>query len=117
VRDFHQRIVDDDGEVVRGGAVGADDDRIADDVVLKAHLAADKIGEDDVGSFGYAKTNGGLLTGGHPPRHLILRKIAARPGILHGTSGGHRRLTLRFELFHRAETVIGGAGTKELFRV
>ena len=32
VRDLHQRIVDDDGEVVGGAAVGADDHRIADDV-------------------------------------------------------------------------------------
>ena len=32
MRDRHPRVVDDDGEVVGGTAVGADDDRIADDV-------------------------------------------------------------------------------------
>ena len=48
MRHLHQRIVDDDGEVVGRHAVGADDHRIADDVGVEADVAADDVGEHDV---------------------------------------------------------------------
>ena len=53
----HQRIVDHDGEVVGGRAVGADDDRIADDVDGKPDVAPHHVLEDDVVVVGHPEAN------------------------------------------------------------
>ena len=45
VRHLHQRIVDHDGEVVGGPAVGSHQHRIADDLGVERHLAAHQVGE------------------------------------------------------------------------
>ena len=57
VRHLHQRIVHDDGEVVGGTAVGADEHRIADDVGAERHFAADEILERDVDVLGHAEAD------------------------------------------------------------
>ena len=47
VADLHGVVVGDDGEVVGGDAVGADDDEIADRLALKGHRPADEVLEGD----------------------------------------------------------------------
>ena len=69
MRHRHQRIVDDDGEVVGGRAVGAHDDRIADDVGVKPDVAADRVRERrSRGPSGTRKRIAGALARGEARR-------------------------------------------------
>jgi hypothetical protein len=52
-------------------AVGADDDRVADDVGVEADIAANRIGEDDVASLGHAEPDGRPLARRDPRRGLL----------------------------------------------
>jgi hypothetical protein len=70
MRHLHQRIVDDDGEVVGWMAVGADDDRVADDVGVEADIAAHRVGEDDVASSG--RGTGSPAARRRDPRRCLL---------------------------------------------
>ena len=117
MRHFHQRVVHDDGEVVCGGAVGAQDDGIADDIGLEPHLAADRVLEDDVAAVRYTKANGGMLAGSDSHLHLVVREVTAGARILHRTPVLDGRLPVRFELRRRAEAVVGGPGAEELLGV
>ena len=114
VRHFHQRIVDDDGEVVRGMAIGADDDGIANHVGLEPDVAAHRVGEHDVALFRHAKADGRTLAGRDARLGLLAHDATARAGVARRTPGGQRFLPLRLELRDGAEAVIGGAGVQEL---
>src|SRR5262249_25089689 len=96
----------DDRVVVGGVAVGADDHGIADDLALKAHLAADRVGEDDVVLVGHAKADRRTLASGHPRGGLRLRQPAAGAGVVGRASGRQGLLTLGLELRGRTEAVI-----------
>ena len=43
VRDGHVDVVDDDGEVIRRIAVGAEQNEVVDQIALELHVAADEI--------------------------------------------------------------------------
>src|SRR3954463_9540271 len=77
LRHLHQGIVDHHREVVRGCAVAAKDDRIADDVPRESHLAADDIREHDVASLRYPEADGRLLAAIDPRLRLLERDLAA----------------------------------------
>ena len=81
VRDLHQRIVHDHGEVVGGAAVGADQHRIADHVGAEGDLAADEILERDVDVLGHAEADDGALArrrcGAALPRARATRQVPA----------------------------------------
>ena len=68
----HQRIVDHDREVVGGRAVGADDDRIADDVGVKPHVAAHGVVEDDFAIVGHPEPDRRPLAGGDARLRLLV---------------------------------------------
>ena len=63
VRDLHQGIVDDDGEVVSRPAVGAQNDGVADGVGMKPHGPSNHVLEGDRAILWNAETNRGPLTG------------------------------------------------------
>ena len=117
VRDFHQRIVHDDGEVVGGRTVRPEKDGIADDVDGKPHLAAHQIGERQALPIGYSEANGGTLAGRQPPGCLIARQLTTGPCILHGATFRQRRLAICFELLGRAEAVVRRARVQEFLSV
>ena len=117
MRHPHQRIVHDDREVVRRVAVGADDHRIADDVGLKAHLAADEVGEGDVAILRHAKADRRPLAAGDARRRLLRRHAPARARILRRPAGGERLLSIGLELRGRAEAVVRRLAGKQLLRV
>ena len=105
VRHLHQRIVDDDGEVVGGRAVGADDDGIADDVGVKADVAADGVGEHDVAVVGHAEADGRTLAG-RDARRAPARGDSRRhvPGVARRPPGGERLLPVGLELLARSRS-------------
>ena len=59
-----------------GCAVGAEDDRVADDVGVEAHFAADDVGEDDVAILGDAEADRRPLARGDPLGRLFARQSA-----------------------------------------
>ena len=71
IRHLHQRIVDHDGEVVGGVAIGADDDRIADHICVEPDVAPHGVGEHDVAAFGHAEPDRRPLAGRDSRRRLI----------------------------------------------
>src|SRR5262249_2675158 len=113
----HQRIVDDDREVVGRVTVGADDHRIADDIGLEPHVAAHEVGEDDVGPRRDAKADRGTLAGRDARLRLLDAETAARAGVACRTSGRQRLLSIRLELRGRAEAVVRVLRGQELLRV
>ena len=117
MRDLHQRIVHDHGEVVRRRAVGANDHRIADHLGLKTDLAADGVGEDDLASLGHAKADRRPLARRNARAGLLAWYGAARAGIERRPPGLDRLPPLRLELRSRAEAVVRRVGVQQLFRV
>ena len=98
-------------------AVGADNDRVADDVGLKPHLAAHEVLESDLAILGHAEADRRPLAGGDAGVGLIARQPAARARVLRGTPFGERALTIGIELSDRAEAVIRVRGVQELLCV
>ncbi len=117
MRDLHQRVVDDDGKVVRGRAVGADDDRIADHVGLKPHVSAHRVGEDDVALLRHAEADRRTLARRDARGGGVARQAPARAGVARRTSVRDRVLTLGVELRRRAETVVRVVRAEQLLRV
>src|SRR5947199_8318988 len=77
MRNFHQRIVDNDGEVVRRMSVCADDDRVADDISGEPQFAANGIHKGHVAALGYAEANRGVFASGYARLRLLGREPAA----------------------------------------
>ena len=117
VRHLHQRIVDHDREVVLRAAVGADDDRIADDVGVEGHVAADEILERHVDVLGHAEADDGALAGVETAPGLIRRQVAAGAVVHRRTAGGEIRAAIVLELLRRAEAVVGLAAGEQLVGV
>ena len=109
VRDSHQRVVDDDREVVRGRAVRPQQYRIADDVRRDRHRAPHGVVETDISMVRDAEADDRALAG--------LQARARRRGFDPATSahvarrltGRERGLSIGLELFLAAETVVGAA--------
>ena len=76
MRDLHQRVVHDHREVVGGTAVGADQDRIADDVGAERDVAADEILERRRRG---ARARGSGRPRAPPPRPGAARRRAPAP--------------------------------------
>ena len=108
MRDLHQRIVHDDGEVVGGVTVGANDDRIADHVPREPDVAPHEVGEDDVAVLGNAEAYGRALARGDAGAGLLERDVAAGARVHRGAAGGDGRLPVGIELRDRAEAVVRG---------
>ena len=117
VRDRHQRIVDDDREVVRGRAAGSHDHGIADDIGLESHLAADGIGEDHLAMLGHEKPDRGPLARSDPLLGVRAHDLPAPARVPYGPEGGHVRGTVGLELRWRAEAAVRLAGAQELLGV
>ena len=117
MRHFHQGIVDDDREVVRGMSVSAHDDRIADDFRVEPHLAAHEVGEDHFLVGRDAKADGGMLAGVDARLCVLGAEVAAGPLILGRPAGGERLLALGLELLAGAEAVICLPARQQLLRV
>ena len=106
MRHPHQPIVDDDGEVVGGMAVGSQQHLIADDVGVKADLAAHEIGEHDLAVLGRAEADGRRLSGLHAPLRFGRIDLRAAARIFRRQIVRERLFALGFELLGRAEAVI-----------
>ena len=117
MRNRHQRIVHDDGEVVGGRALGAHDHGIADDVGVEPDVAANGVAERDVAILGHAKANGRPLARGDARVCGFARELPARAGIAGGPAFGERGLAIEIELFLRAEAVVRVAGAQQLLGV
>ena len=61
VCDFHERVIDHDSIVVRGRAVGAQQDRFTDDVARKFHRAMNNVMEPNV-TFTHFQANDGRVS-------------------------------------------------------
>jgi hypothetical protein len=117
VGDLHQRVVHDDGEVVGGTAVGAHEDRIADDVGAERHLAADQILKRHVEVLRHAEADDGALARLHPAPCLVGGQAAAGPVILGRPSGREVAAAIRLQLLRRAEAVVGMTRGEQLVGV
>ena len=106
VRHLHQRIVDDDGEVVGGNAVRADQHRVADHIGVKRNLAADDVVERDVTAFGHAKPDDRRFPVLFSATCFVERDVAAGAGVFRRQPRRKLRLTMRFERFSGAKAVI-----------
>ena len=117
VRDLHQRVVDDDREVVGGAAVGPDDHRVADDLACERDAAAHEVLERDVVALAARGT------AAPPARPRAIRsarrlrvEVAAPPGVARRLPGRERRLPLGLELLGRAEAVVRARPRQQLAR-
>ena len=112
VGDLHGHVVDDHGEVVRHGAVGALHDEVADGVVLEADLAAQDVVE-----------GGAAGRHAHAQRVRLSRRLAApdllrlqrpAPARVHPAAALLlRRGALGLELLRRAEARVEVAGPEQ----
>ena len=117
MRHLHQRIVDDDGEVVGGTAVGAHQHRIADHVGAERDLAAHEILERDVDVLGHAEADDGALAALEPLARLLRRDRAAGAVIFRRAAGGEIATAIVLEFLRRAEAVVGVAAGEQLVGV
>src|SRR6188768_2104347 len=103
MRNPHQRIVDDDGVVVRGDTVGADQNRIADDLGRESHFATDDVVEDHVAVPGNPETHNRLLTIVDATASLDPRDVPAATDVLRWLPVFQCRLPIRLELLSGTE--------------
>jgi hypothetical protein len=114
MRDLHQRIVDDHGEVVLRAAVGADDDGIADYLGVENHLAADEIVELDLDVVRHLEADDRPLAALDPQLRIRERNAAAGAAVLRRLPRREIRLPARLELLRGTEAVVRGAGVQQL---
>ena len=106
VRHLHQRIVDDDREVVGGNAVRPDEHRIADHIGVKRDLAADDVVEGDGAAFGHAQPDDRRFSVLFSSPGFVRRDVAAGAGVFRRQSRRELRLAMCFERLSRAKAVI-----------
>jgi hypothetical protein len=106
MRHAHQRIVDDDGEVVGRHPVGAHDDRIADDVGAEPHRAAHGVVEYDLAKIGDEKSDGGRFAGSQPLLGLVGADGPATSRVACGLAGSQGGAAVGLQLLGRAEAAI-----------
>ena len=109
VGDLHHGVVDDGCEVVRGRAVGAEDDKVVELLGIEGHLAVDGVVDDDVAAvLGHLDTQDVGLAGIDAATGLLGIKIAAATLIaLEGVLALLCGLTVGVELLLGAEAGIG----------
>jgi len=117
VRHLHQRIIDDDGEVVGGNTVRPDEDGIADHIGVKRDLAADDVVERDVAPLGHAQTHDRRFPVLFSAPGFVNRDVAAGAGVFRRQSCRELRFTMRFEQLSRAKAVITLALGEQPMRV
>ena len=106
--DLHHGVVDDGREVVRGRAVGAEDDKVVELLGVEGHLAVDGVVDDDVFAvLGHLDAQDIGLAGLDAAAGLLGIKIAATALIaLEGILALLRGLTVGIELLLGAEAGI-----------
>ena len=109
VGDLHHGVVDDGREVVRGRAVGTEDDKVVELLGIEGHLAVDGVVDDDVAAvLGHLDAQDVGLAGLNAATGLLGIKIAATTLIaLEGVLALLRGLTVGVELLLGAEAGIG----------
>ena len=117
MRDLHQRVVHDHGEVVRGPAVGADQDRIADDIGIERDVAADEIRERHVDVLRNPEADDGALAGVDAAAAVLGRQVAAGARVARRPARRQHRAAIGFELLRRAEAMVRVAGREQLVGV
>ena len=107
--DLHHGVVDDSREVVRGRAIGAEDDKVVELLGIEGHLAVDGIVDNDVAAvLGHLDAKDVGLAGLDATAGLLGIKIAATALIaLEGVLALLRGLAVGVELLLGAEAGIG----------
>ena len=103
----HQRIIDDDGEIVGGRVVGPPDDQIVQFFCLERDLPTNEVVERDGPGERALETDDEWLVG------ILGGAVAARPVVGGLPSFGHRRLAFLLQQFGSAVTLVGGAFIEE----
>ena len=106
MRHAHQPIVDDDGEVVGGMAVGSQQHLVADDVCVKADVAPHEIGERNLAVLRRAEADGRPLAGLHAPLRFCGIDLRAPARVFRRQIVRERLFALGVELLGRAEAVV-----------
>ncbi len=115
VRDPHQMVVDDVGEVVGGHAVALEQHLVVDVGAVHVHPAADPVLEAHFVLAGHLQSHHMRLSIGQPRLHLIRAQGERIPHVLarHGVVGGRRypgrlqALPHGFQLVRRVERMVG----------
>ena len=109
VGDLHHGVVDDGREVIRGRAIGAEDDKVVELLGVEGHLAVDGVVDDDVAAvLGHLDAQDVGLAGLDAAAGLLGIKIAASALIaLEGVLALLRGLAVGVELLLGAEAGIG----------
>ena len=109
VGDLHHGVVDDGREVIRGRAIGAEDDEVVELLGIEGHLAVDGVVDNDVAAvLGHLDAQDVGLAGFDAATGLLGIKIAAATLIaLEGVLALLRGLTVGVELLLGAEAGIG----------
>ena len=107
--DLHHGVVDDGREVVRGRAIGAEDDKVVELLGVEGHLAVNSVVDDDVAAvLGHLDAQDVGLAGLDAAAGLLGIKIAATALIaLEGVLALLRGLAVGVELLLGAEAGIG----------
>src|SRR5262249_36728771 len=117
VRYLHERIIDDDGEVIGGTAVGPKKDRIADDLRVERHLAAHEILKAGLDLLRHFESDHRPLARLGPRAGDLGRQIPAGTAILGGTPGRKILLPIALKRGSGTETVVRVATGQELVGV
>jgi hypothetical protein len=102
----HQRVVDNDGEVVCRVAVCPDNDWIADDVRVKPDVTTHDVGEDDIAVRRNAKSDSRPFPTLYAGARAVRRNGSACSCIAGRKARRQRRLSLRFEQVGGTKAVI-----------
>ena len=107
--DLHHGVVDDGREVVRGRAIGAEDDKVVELLGVEGHLAVNGVVDDDVAAvLGHLDAQDVGLAGLNATAGLLGIKVAATALIaLKGVLALLRGLAIGVELLLGAEAGIG----------
>src|SRR6266542_342827 len=117
MRDLHQRVVDDDSEVVLRPPVGPDDDRIAELLRVERDIAAHDVVECDLRAVGDLEPNHGALARFHAPARLLGRQRPAGAAIARRPCRREIRLALGVELLRGTEAEVRVPAGHELVGV
>ena len=114
--DLHHGVVDDGSEVVRGRAIGAEDDKVVELLGVEGHLAVDGVVDDDVTAvLGHLDAQDVGLSGLDSAARFLGIEIAAAALITpEGVPALLRGLAIGLELLLGAEAGIGLALVPEL---
>ena len=113
----HQMVVNDDGEVIRRRAIGLGDDEIIELGHIEIHTAVDQVVDPHGAPHGHLEANGMGFPRRKAALHLFLRQIAARAGIPERLFPRLLDFPLGFQLFRRAEAVVGLPFIQQLLQI